>query len=404
MKRKLWFFAVFAVFCLMGAVRAECRHWVLCQHPTVCAVCGAENVSVPAEDVSHEWLFTDLGDSHQLYCLYCDYQEAPEVHFAACDAPSVCIGCGAKNLELSADCIVHYDEYTDLGAQHQYRCAVCGEQDEPEDHWAMCDDPVTCVGCGIIKIDIPDAEIYHEVKYRMLDGQHQLICERCDYTEAPAEHVSVCSEPELCVECGASVPAKGPDELVHFTVNVAFNITDTTHEKYCMHCGFSWGVVAHQLTCADPTTCAACGKTGLNAADYPCVHVGTLAGLSVTQTGHSFDCSQCGQHADNEAHIFDESFCCTCGYEMGTEAPDDPAPPDDPIPPDTPEPPARIPGDADGDGAVTILDGLAVLQYDVGWATEINVVNADVDGDGAVSILDALLILQKDVGWTVELK
>ena len=63
----------------------------------------------------------------------------------------------------------------------------------------------------------------------------------------------------------------------------------------------------------------------------------------------------------------------------------------------------RTPGDADMDGSVTIMDALAILQYDVGWDVEIAAANADVDEDGAVTIMDALAILQYDVGWDVEL-
>ncbi len=64
----------------------------------------------------------------------------------------------------------------------------------------------------------------------------------------------------------------------------------------------------------------------------------------------------------------------------------------------------RTPGDADMDGSVTIMDALAILQYDVGWTVDISESNADADGDGAVTIMDALLILQYDVGWDVELQ
>ena len=69
------------------------------------------------------------------------------------------------------------------------------------------------------------------------------------------------------------------------------------------------------------------------------------------------------------------------------------------------EPPVltRVPGDADDDGSVGIMDALAILQYDVGWDVTINSVNADVDASGGVDIMDALLILQYDVGWDVEL-
>jgi len=395
-----------AMLCLgvTGLASAECHHWVLCQNPTVCVECGAQGVSVADDDVAHEWLYTNLGDMHQLFCLYCDYQEEPQEHFAFCDATTVCAGCGATGLTLTEDSIMHYDEYTDLGTQHQYHCTVCGYQDEPENHWAICDDPVTCAGCGIVKIDIPDAEIYHDEQYVILDEQHQVVCDRCDYTEPPVDHVAVCTAPTACFYCKTAIAEAPLKDMLHFTENVATNITDTTHENYCTHCGFSWGVIAHRVNCANPTTCFACGKTGLNTADYTYYHAGPFAGMTITSTGHSFDCGHCGKHADNEAHTFDKGFCYTCGYEQGTDAPDEPDTPDVPNPPDTPDDPARTPGDADGDGSVSIMDALAILQYDVGWGTAINTRNADVNADGTANIMDALLILQYDVGWDVELK
>ena len=65
---------------------------------------------------------------------------------------------------------------------------------------------------------------------------------------------------------------------------------------------------------------------------------------------------------------------------------------------------ARIPGDANEDGKVDIIDALLTLQYSVGWDVEINVDNANVNGDDAVNIMDALLILQYSVGWEVKLQ
>jgi len=57
-------------------------------------------------------------------------------------------------------------------------------------------------------------------------------------------------------------------------------------------------------------------------------------------------------------------------------------------------------GDADGDGIVTPIDAMLVLQYYVGdiTAAELNVNVCDVDDDGAVSPIDAMLILQYYVG------
>lgn len=71
---------------------------------------------------------------------------------------------------------------------------------------------------------------------------------------------------------------------------------------------------------------------------------------------------------------------------------------------EAPPAPARIPGDADDDGMVTMMDAIVILQYDVGWNVTINLSNSDVDADGMVTMMDAILILQYDVGWNVTLQ
>jgi hypothetical protein len=67
---KCFALCLIALLALCHAACAECNHWVLCEDPTVCVECGAQGVSVPESEVVHEWLFTDLGDMHKLYCLY----------------------------------------------------------------------------------------------------------------------------------------------------------------------------------------------------------------------------------------------------------------------------------------------------------------------------------------------
>ena len=61
----------------------------------------------------------------------------------------------------------------------------------------------------------------------------------------------------------------------------------------------------------------------------------------------------------------------------------------------------RIPGDANDDGFVDIVDAMMVLRYDSGWGVNINKSNSDVNGDGAVDIIDAMMILRYDSGWNV---
>lgn len=66
--------------------------------------------------------------------------------------------------------------------------------------------------------------------------------------------------------------------------------------------------------------------------------------------------------------------------------------------------PARVAGDADDNGSVTMNDALLIFSYDGGAAVHINTVNADVNADGTVDAQDALLLLQRSAGWSVDLK
>ena len=60
----------------------------------------------------------------------------------------------------------------------------------------------------------------------------------------------------------------------------------------------------------------------------------------------------------------------------------------------------RVPGDADGDGVIGLMDALAILQQ----SASVNTRNADVNGDGTVDIQDALRIFQREAGWDVKLQ
>lgn len=64
----------------------------------------------------------------------------------------------------------------------------------------------------------------------------------------------------------------------------------------------------------------------------------------------------------------------------------------------------RTPGDADNDGAVTMMDALRIMQYFSGFDVTVNQSNADCDGDGAVTMMDALRIMQYFSGFDVTLK
>ena len=59
---------------------------------------------------------------------------------------------------------------------------------------------------------------------------------------------------------------------------------------------------------------------------------------------------------------------------------------------------AYIPGDANGDGAVTPTDALLVMQYTAGCSVSLSKVNADVNSSGIVDIQDAILIFKSAAG------
>ena len=67
-------------------------------------------------------------------------------------------------------------------------------------------------------------------------------------------------------------------------------------------------------------------------------------------------------------------------------------------------PHARLPGDANEDGAVDYQDALLTLQYAAGCNLTINGYAADVNADGKTDLEDAIRIFQHDSGLDVELR
>ena len=69
-------------------------------------------------------------------------------------------------------------------------------------------------------------------------------------------------------------------------------------------------------------------------------------------------------------------------------------------------PAVRIPGDANDDGEVDLVDVILIRRYLAGgWNISINLSNADVDGDGEVTQTDVVLIRRYLAGgWNVQLQ
>ena len=65
---------------------------------------------------------------------------------------------------------------------------------------------------------------------------------------------------------------------------------------------------------------------------------------------------------------------------------------------------ARISGDADNDGDLTLKDVTLILQYLAGWSVDINLANANVTGGDRPGIKDVTAIKQKLANWNVTLE
>ncbi len=62
------------------------------------------------------------------------------------------------------------------------------------------------------------------------------------------------------------------------------------------------------------------------------------------------------------------------------------------------EQPPVIPGDADGNGTVTVTDAILVLRMAMGLVPVANLPAADVDGSGSVTVTDAVIIMRAAMG------
>lgn len=66
---------------------------------------------------------------------------------------------------------------------------------------------------------------------------------------------------------------------------------------------------------------------------------------------------------------------------------------------------AKILGDVDGDGEVTVIDATYIQRYEAGFNIPIDVaallLAGDIDGDGEVGVIDATYILRYDAGFNI---
>lgn len=146
----------------------------------------------------------------------------------------------------------------------------------------------------------------------------------------------------------------------------------------------------HTYSNACDTSCNVCGATR-EVGDHTYLTVVTTAPTCGAVGVMTYTCSVCGDtHTESipatGSHTYDNEYDATCNV-CGEER----------------EVPDVFPGDADGDGRVTLLDAALLQQHLAGWDVILDEVSADTDGDGRVTLLDAALLRQYLAGGDVTL-
>jgi len=380
--KKLVMLLLAMLLCLgMDVLAEECLHpaesveYIMLDedtHQMTCSACGLTQTAEHNNGTQHS------DNLHWYGCALCNYVAdggSKELHYAGCWAPDTCLLCGAEGI-IPGYALEHGDldaeSYTKWDDEYHY-CPYC---DLPEKHEVYCNNPGYCWICGANDLNRRPEHDKVDALYADLGSQHQWTC-GCGETFVE-DHANYCGE-AACDFCGHWFTEEEKLDRQH----ALYAEADVySHRLYC-HCGYSVESEPHTFYC-DNLLCINCYVPRATD-DTVCTLLHREESyISVSAEQHKLTCAACGEETLGD-HTFDaEDVCSLCGQVNAVK-------------------PVRIPGDANDDGMVNILDALVVLEYDVGWGNVINNANADVDGDGIVTILDALRILQYDVGWDVEL-
>ena len=181
--------------CLNCGPFDEWPHWAECTSPDVCVECGAKDVNMDYISHDYDFLLDREYDNeyHWWNCTQCGEKAEISTHWAYCNDPNVCAICGAENVTMEE--ISHLYSWIDAKYDNEYHwciCEWCGENIEKGKHKVYCDAPGVCAVCGIpyngelihvnnnIDEYTPYNEIYHQFE---CEYGHGLILERHDFID-----------------------------------------------------------------------------------------------------------------------------------------------------------------------------------------------------------------------------
>ena len=282
-------------------------HIVECTNPGVCSVCGMTGLEDSPSHGTVKWV--DNGGVCEYTCLDCSTVFLDGAHFISCAGPAdACYLCG---IGMSGP-VEHNFNYLfeNLGDTHRVSCENCGEVLETNPHWVDCTNPGVCVGCGATGLG--DEFISHElVAENSSSTAHSWNCINCGTFIEEENHYAACTTPDVCMECGATGVTM--DYLHHMEVDPeTWYYGENTHWVLCLACGGRTWEFSHWEDCA-----TADGKCDVCGVECNAVSHTASDGYVYDSEGHGYTCADCGETFDKEPHYYDcgdPNTCYNCGY------------------------------------------------------------------------------------------
>ena len=315
-------------------------HIVSCAQPDVCLTCGATGVDM--DNVSHGEIKWEHNDTkHWGVCTVCNETVGEGLHWTDCSQPDFCQDCGAKNVTIDPEILSHFDvewgRYENDATHHWYTCRSCNVKAFYTEHYVSCTEKGICSACGIVG----DFKVVHDVLkpgWEKDAANHWMVCAVCDEVTNKAAHVDKDNDGkcDVCEQSATHVHSWGDPVTVEATC-----AADGSKTTACTACGekmvevipahgqHTWKEVANvAATCTKQgrveKVCTVCDETSI----VNPVAKGHSYGLVFTTQGngtHAKTCADCGaKHTEDCALTSTEvgsmtcSACAICGYTVYT--------------------------------------------------------------------------------------
>ena len=282
---------------------------------SLAAGAGAEDYCI------HVWKVSFDAEYHWGTCVACGDTYGPEFHYVSCDSgdPGTCSDCGAKAADGAV--IGHVMHYFDEDAlehdpySHYYVCQKCGQHIYSEYHWASCQSPNACQICGAKTADgaVMD-DFIHDWSMECDNTHHWEVCTLCGEETDPELHFADCTAADkgVCSACGASA-ANGAEivNIAHYYDDedgLCYN--DADHWYVCAKCGEEIMKGPHFNLCGMPGICAFCGIPFEGSVVHIPESLNDYAPYDAKF--HRFECGICHEEV-LETHEFENGECIYCG-------------------------------------------------------------------------------------------